>query len=169
MKGHSYIRPMDSSKAFWLLRQRLNSAICDRTSNAKASVCERVSIASTIECQLTLQLRLDESANASSNFIQRTDTFSFRASFKDDPSLSIMKKMNETATAKYLRKHFSFWFLVFICVFPLSKAFIQGFIPTAKRIWKPIWTKIIHIQAQFHLWDQGFMIRQRCIELNAQK
>ena len=27
MKGRSYIRPMDSSKAFWLLRQRLNLAI----------------------------------------------------------------------------------------------------------------------------------------------
>ena len=44
---------MDSSKAFWLLRQWLNSEICDRTPNAKASVCERVSIASKIEFHST--------------------------------------------------------------------------------------------------------------------
>jgi len=59
--------------------------------NAKASFRERISIASTIQFQRTLQIRLNESANASSHLIQQTDTFLFQASFKDNPLLQFKR------------------------------------------------------------------------------
>ena len=82
-----------------------------------------------------------------------------------------MNEMNEMATAKYRRKHFSFWFLIFICV---SKAFYPGIHPYCQRSLEynlnknhSRATSISSSGPRFH--DQTEMHRIGCTKNNTQR
>ena len=83
----------------------------------------------------------------------------------------MMNKMNEMATAKYRRKHFRFWFLIFICV---SKAFYPGIHPYCQRSLECNLNKnhscassISSSGPRFH--DQTEMHRIGCTKNNSQR